>query len=147
MCFLYPNQFFFLCQCSTAFETQSAIQKTLPKELLRGDYPNVSGSNLHLDEITIDSTFTKTTDFLCSVNVSSVVFDNYRLPNIEKFKHNELIKRITFKNVEIKNNTSNPSIISRQDKNDIEFDNVVSQYHKNGITVRKTEEKFVCESI
>lgn len=63
------------------------------------------------------------------------------------FMHINNFGRITFKNVEIKNNTSNPSIISRQDKNDIEFDNVVSQYHKNGITVRKTEEKFVCESI
>ena len=79
--------------------TLDGFFKTLPKELLRGDYPNISGSNLHLDEITIDSTFTKMTDFLCSVNVSSVVFDNYSLPNIEKFQNNELIKRITFKNV------------------------------------------------
>ena len=76
---------------------------------------------------------------------SSVSFRN----GFEKsaFMHINNFEKITLKNVEIKNNTSNPSILSWQDKNDIEFDFVVSQYHKNGITVRKSDEKFVCESI
>ncbi len=63
------------------------------------------------------------------------------------FMHANNYEKIHLKNLEIKNNISEPFILSWQTKDAIEFENVTSEPHKNKLTVYLTDKPFECESI
>ena len=115
-------------------------QKGAP--LLSFEFDNIKAENISMPLVCYGSADEKINFKMSNSSVSfRKGFENTPFMHINNFEN------ITLKNVEIKNNTSNPLILSWQDKNEITFENVVSQYHKNGITVRKSDGKFECESI